>query len=312
MNYTSFCESLGSMLLDRFPPGVRISRERIQKNNNTYLDAFCIPIPGFRCSPVIYLRPLYEEWIHGCPMEQIADSVMETLAKQPPFSSDILSRLTNLEQAKPYIAFRLVSKKANEPLLSGVPWLSFLDFAILFFVDLTSESGVQASALIRNQQMELWNLSPEELWEISRWNTPRLFPPSVRLLQELLPESERNADAEAGNLLSAVRVLTNRSETYGASCLLYEGLLSALSDHLDSDLLILPSSIHEVLILPDSVDLDYSSLRAMIRQVNRTALESEDFLSDELYLWSSGDPFLKICPSGACSDKAETDGKKNP
>lgn len=163
MNYTSFCESLGSMLLDRFPPGVRISRERIQKNNNTYLDAFCIPIPGFRCSPVIYLRPLYEEWIHGCPMEQIADSVMETLAKQPPFSSDILSRLTNLEQAKPYIAFRLVSKKANEPLLSGVPWLSFLDFAILFFVDLTSESGVQASALIRNQQMELWNLSPEEL-----------------------------------------------------------------------------------------------------------------------------------------------------
>ena len=109
MNYTLFCESLGSMLLDRFPPGVLLSRERIQKNNNTYLDAFCIPVPGFRCSPVIYLKPLYEEWVRGCSMEQIADSVMETLSKQPPFSADILSRLTDLEQARPCLLYTSAS-----------------------------------------------------------------------------------------------------------------------------------------------------------------------------------------------------------
>ena len=156
MDYSSFCSLLGTELLNLLPPQTRISQEQIRKNNGVLLDSFCIVSPGSPCSPVVYLDPLYQDWQSGVPISDIVFSVLKAIQKHPPFSEDGILRLTDPEHAKPHIAFRLVSKKANEPLLAEVPWLPFLDLAIVFFIHLSSDGGGQAGALIRNSQAEFW------------------------------------------------------------------------------------------------------------------------------------------------------------
>ena len=164
MDYSSFCSLLGTELLNLLPPQTRISQEQIRKNNGVLLDSFCIVSPGSPCSPVVYLDPLYQDLQSGAPISDIVFSVLKAIQKHPPFSEDGILRLTDPEHAKPHIAFRLISKKANKTLLTEVPWLPFLDLAIVFFIHLSSDGGGQAGALIRNSQAELLGLTSDELW----------------------------------------------------------------------------------------------------------------------------------------------------
>ena len=97
-------------------------------------------------------------------------------------------------------------------------------------------------------------------------------------------------------------VLSNTTGIYGASCLLYGGILDSLCQRMDSDLLVLPSSIHEVLILPALSDIDCIGLKKIIRQINREELSREDFLSDELYFYSQMERKLRIWTSPGGSD----------
>ena len=322
MDYSSFCSLLGTELLNLLPPQTRISQEQIRKNNGVLLDSFCIVSPGSPCSPVVYLDPLYQDLQSGVPISDIVFSVLKAIQKHPPFSEDGILRLTDPEHAKPHIAFRLISKKANKTLLTEVPWLPFLDLAIVFFIHLSSDGGGQAGALIRNSQAELLGLTSDELWKIAISNTPLLFPSVQNRLDDLLgiqsgpasvpkdstaitedsPSASETKKEEESQLLPQVMVLSNTAGIYGASCLLYDGILDPLCQRMDSDLLVLPSSIHEVLILPALSDIDCIGLKKIIRQINREELSREDFLSDELYFYSRKKRKLKIWTSPGGSD----------
>ena len=65
--------------------------------------------------------------------------------------------------------------------------------------------------------------------------------------------------------------------------MIYPGVLRALADDLGENFYILPSSVHEILLLPDSGAEDARYLREMIREVNATQVEPEEVLSDNLY-----------------------------
>ena len=165
-------------------------------------------------------------------------------------------------------------------------------------------------------------LTSDELWKIAASNTPLLFPSVQNRLDDLLyiqsgpasvpkdstaitedsPSASETKKEEESQLLPQVMVLSNTTGIYGASCLLYGGILDSLCQRMDSDLLVLPSSIHEVLILPALSDIDCIGLKKIIRQINREELSREDFLSDELYFYSRKKRKLKIWTSPGGSD----------
>ena len=82
-------------------------------------------------------------------------------------------------------------------------------------------------------------------------------------------------------------VLSNKLKIHGATSIVYPGLLEDIAERLCSDLIIIPSSIHEVLIIPesyidsqDNLPPDYES---MIREVNETQLTDDEVLGDCVY-----------------------------
>jgi hypothetical protein len=94
-------------------------------------------------------------------------------------------------------------------------------------------------------------------------------------------------------------ILSNRYRTYGASVLLYPGLLSALSNQFESDLIVLPSSVHEVLFLPVSGPEDFANYSDMVKEVNECAVSDVEILSDHAYYFSRRLQQLQLSPSDA-------------
>ena len=104
-------------------------------------------------------------------------------------------------------------------------------------------------------------------------------------LTEVLLQSHYICDEDIEKNDPQIYILTNSYRTNGATALLYEKLLSQIADSFEKDLLILPSSIHEVLILPiDSISkstLDHYG--TFIREINETQLADDEVLSDHAY-----------------------------
>ena len=86
-----------------------------------------------------------------------------------------------------------------------------------------------------------------------------------------------------GNTPVPLLVLTNESKYCGAACMLYEGLLRNLSDEIRSDLFIIPSSIHEVLLLPDEGEFSEEELSALVCEINAHFINPSEILSDHVY-----------------------------
>lgn len=80
-------------------------------------------------------------------------------------------------------------------------------------------------------------------------------------------------------------VLTNSIRTNGATCISYPDILKDFADKHQSDVYIIPSSIHEVILLPEK-DLEIDGFNQMIAEVNRKELDPTEVLSDHMYMYS--------------------------
>ncbi len=76
--------------------------------------------------------------------------------------------------------------------------------------------------------------------------------------------------------------LTNKAKMNGASLLLQEDIRKQIGECLGSDYFVIPSSIHEVLILPDNGIFQVPELNAMVQEVNETQVERQEQLSDKV------------------------------
>ena len=291
MNYSSFCDYLLAALLNQLEPETTIVKESIRKNNDVLLDAFIIRVPGSASSPVVYLEPLYQNYKDGRSIDKIAHLVISQLKADLPVSMELLRSVNSLEQARDKIAFRLVSRKNNEALLSDTPWVPFLDLAVIFFLSFGVRGDTQITSVIHNHQARSWNVSPQDLYEIAKENTPRLFPHILGRLEHLVlgwdddGELVKSSDPMAPTLY----ILSNETGTHGATCMLYENIIKDFADKLGSDLIILPSSIHEVLLMADNHTHRYEGLRDVVQLANAEEVPKEDILSDQVYLYRRSD-----------------------
>ena len=152
------------------------------------------------------------------------------------------------------------------------------------------------TALIHNQHMSIWKTDADTLYRLAADNTPRLLPPVLQSLADVMKgiAREQTEDKEEfmdNFLRNTVRgpslyVLTNRDGIYGAAAVLYDGALKRFAKEQESDLVILPSSLHEVLLTPCTEGMAPAKLQEIVREVNRTELSEEEVLSDSVYLYN--------------------------
>ena len=138
--------------------------------------------------------------------------------------------------------------------------------------------------------MRQWNLETEELYEMAMRSVVRLLPAEfcslpdmIRRITGIEVEAIRGMQREC-----QMYVLTNSSKIQGAACMFYPHVLEMIGEILKEDFYILPSSIHEVIILPKSKGIAKEELDAMIQDINHTQVDTEEVLSDHAYLYERG------------------------
>ena len=187
-------------------------------------------------------------------------------------------RILDYREARERLVYRLIQTRRNERLLQQIPHVPYLDLSIVFELYWKQEDQ-HCSCLVYNSHLEQWGVTPEEVERQARENTPIRLPAVFDSLEQMLLPMMGGLRQEP----SGLSVLSNREGFHGAAAILYPGELKRAADQLQNDLVVLPSSIHEVLLLPDALGQDYGMLTRLVQEINRNEVEQEEWLSDHPY-----------------------------
>lgn len=305
MQYETFLETVTGKLQEALGEAYQFTLRPLPKNNGVTLDGLTIQSPGCCIAPTIYLNPYYEHYQHGTDIEAIVREILDLYRTTPSPSCLHPDVLDDFSKLRSRIMFRLINTASNQVLLNDLPHLSYLDLSIVFFVSLERNDAGQMSALIHKDLIKRWHVTVQDLWRAAKCNTPREYPARIISMSELLQTvmcksfyGEHPSDLFDELVVSEdsdpLYILTNNNGLYGSSCMAYQNVLKDFADRIQSDLILLPSSIHEILLTPKLPESSYEELSAMVTSINRQEVLPEEQLSNQVYLFSREENCLKI------------------
>ena len=271
--------------------GYRVEMKEVRKNNSVVLHGLMILAQGRNVAPTIYLEGFLEAYEAGMPYEAILRKILDAYRNNVPAEGVNMDFFRSFDKVRDRICYRLIGKRENEELLEEIPYIDFLDLAICFYYAYQDDDLGHGSILIYNSHMEMWDTCTAELFGLAERNTPKLFPWRCCSLDEAIAEvmGESVGQADGEPLLEIpLKALSNTIRVNGAACILYPGVLEELARQEGCGLYIIPSSIHEVLLLPATYTrMSANELKQMIMDVNSTQVAPEEVLSDTLYYYDA-------------------------
>lgn len=274
---------------------VKVSIVNIVKNNNSILKALQFKKDNNNIAPTIYLESYYEEYEEGRDINFIFDKIEEVYRRSIIENVPDFDFINDYRKAKDSVFCRVINTERNINLLEGVPHVECMDLSIVFYVTLNigKETG---TVLIRNEHISNWNQKFGIIYQDALKNTKRILGSRIYSIEDVLIEMFQGKDDPEALLTvqlleeerirggsSPMYVLSNSEKYYGAACILDNEFLDDFSKKLNSDFYILPSSIHELIVVPDNNKMNTDMLKAMVTEVNATQVSREDYLSDNVY-----------------------------
>ena len=254
MTYQEFKENVTTVIQNRLGSNVKVTIQEIIKNNDTHYDGLTILSNQLNISPTIYLNFYFKQYLKGRSLEEICHDILSVYEENKPSGNIDISFFTNYEQVKKRIVFKLINYEQNKNLLQKIPHIKILDLAIIFNCLVDADETGNATILIYNQHLSLWNITKDDLYHLAMKNTPALLTYELRdmsdVLIELMAGVPCNSMKEEFEYMVPMYVLSNKSKLNGSGCIFYHNLLHSLCEKLECDLYILPSSIHEVILIP--------------------------------------------------------------
>lgn len=267
--------------------GVQARVQEVQKNNGIMYQAVIIEEDGYNVMPILYLDGYYEGYKNGKSIDGIASEIIESNEKLR-FDGDIdISFVKDWDNVKDRVFYQLVGKENNQELLRDVPSVDFLDMAIIFRISFMSGLDACASALIRNSHLEIWGIKVSDLMDSAVKNTHSLREADVQSMADVIGEMIGESGPDNG-----MTIVSNKLKNLGAAVILYPDMLVELEKRLGSDYYIMPSSVHEVIALPNTEVVNADDLRELVKEVNRTQVAPEEVLTDSVYIFTNGE--LKV------------------
>lgn len=267
--------------------GGNITINHVIKNNGCEMDGLVIMEKGKDIAPTIYLDSFYELYTNGENIKNIIrqiEVIYEQNKNNVTFDVNILKHFDTI---KDKIVYKVVNYRSNDKLLEQVPHKRILDLAVVFYCLLDNEYGISATALIYNNNLKNWNVTIDDVYKAALKNTPDLLHSKISSMAALFEKCGVNVDGEEVDLKdyvpSDMYVLTNESKLNGAACILYENVLYDFAQKLGADLYILPSSVHEVILLPKLSMFEKDELVNMVKEVNTEGVAADEVLSDHVY-----------------------------
>lgn len=293
MEFREFEEKMIGLLREKYGESAEISVRDVLKDNGTRRRGLLLRTEDECLIPVLYLEEVYKRYQAGEDAEKLLSELLRDNEGQ---IREIEAWDFRPEQfmdygcAKEYLQFRLINYGKNTELLQDKPYIRWNDLAVVFYYDI--EDG-QAQIQINNGHLAIWEKTAGDIYQDALKNMKGSLPDELFPLRDLIPMKEETGMEE----WTSIHVLTNSRRRFGAAAMLYTGKIRELAESIGSDLVVLPSSLHEVLLIKDIAE-ERSRYREMVGEVNRTAVEPEEVLSDNIYRYSRERDAVELLPAG--------------
>lgn len=314
-NYKTFFNGLSADLLKELGADYEAQAITNTQNNGIFKKGILIRHRDESSAPAIYLDTYYEDFCTGKCLNDIIRQVLFTYRD----SSDLCKKQCFQEidftpcAMKNKIILRMVNYARNAESLRTLPHIRIHDLAIIFhFMIYRDEESIGTIKFTREHFRDYTDNSGGktpifttlgELFFLALENTKKIFPARLNYLDDVLnvflsgqdfsgqSPSRRDLPSIPFSTTSlgekdtdkTLFVFTNELGINGAACILYPDILAKLTAYFGSDFYILPSSIHELLLLPGADAFCREELNDIIREINLSQVPGEEMLSDHAY-----------------------------
>ncbi|MGI6007643.1 MAG: DUF5688 family protein [Ruminococcus sp.] len=291
MDYNAFKTKLKELIQKTLGEEYSVSLCQIPKNNGILRESMIIRRKAEESVPAMYLKPYYEAFLKGAPFDELVWKMVKEYKNGKEISISLPAFFEEYEKVSAFICFRLINYEKNREMLKELPHRKIMDLALVYYFRIEEDSGQSGTLLIYNLHIKMWKVTEEELYDQARENTCRLLPPCMVGMMQLIREMTGEIFQEEKE--ETMFVLTNREKYFGAVCFLYPRVLEQVSAFLKSSFYILPSSIHESIIVPDSGRFFPEDLKLIVQDVNSHYVAGEEVLSDQIYYYDKEQKILR-------------------
>ncbi len=280
--------------MEKMYPDAKVEIVDIKKTNVTYR-GLTIREEGSMVSPSINLNDLRERYESGMSIEQIISSV-DSIYQEHKGDMSVVPEMTR-ENFLAHTTLKLINREKNPEKLEDTPYMEWAD---LIAIPVYVQNGPDGVSTIVETKSLLANLgiTPEEALETGM----KAVVPKVSNLQDVLFAMMQDEHFDAQELSDVIDatdpnmlyLITNQNKFYGAAAVLQTDKLSEICDLLDDDIYIIPSSIHEVLLIA-AADHDPEFLCKMVHEVNSECVRADEILSENVYLFDREQKQVKTC-----------------
>lgn len=333
MSYYEFIIKMQKRVQNALGKDYVVNVIEVPKVNGIILQGLCIKKESSQIAPTIYLEKYYENYKKGQTFQEILNLILMVYHENNILELSDIIHITDYQKCRENVFMKLIHFQKNSELLREMPFIPFLNLAIVFYVKINNESVSNATILIRFSNLKYWSITQEELYKDAKRNTQRLLPCSIQTMEEIIAELMRKEHVEepdsqdlaekmeqrciqAGEVditeqmqeivkkrendildkgEARMFILTNVSQMFGATSILYENVLQNCAEILNHDLYILPSSIHEVIIIPDEGHYSKDALLLMVKDVNDSQVKENEWLADSVYYYDKQKKNLYLC-----------------
>lgn len=306
MDFKQFLKGIEEKIGELMPEhskSAKVLFHTILKNNNIHLNmASIVPKQKDGVAPQFNMDDYYKMYQEGSSLDSIAAEMIDIYLTREETLENLLSiDLKDYSQVKEGLQLQLIDKEANKDLLENSPHTDLENTNLTAVCRVWVNSD--ATFLVKNAMLNLWEVSQEELYEKALANTIKNHPFQLIDMLDMIHHASGIGDFQAmkGDEMKMnpgdMYVLNNESETWGATAMLYPEVLETIAKNSETSFFILPSSIHELILLSDTGTLTAEDLQVMVMNINQAEVPPEEVLSNEVYRYDKEEHSLTMVTS---------------
>lgn len=263
--------------------GKRVVCNNVKKNNGVLLDGITIITPDCNVSPNLYLNMYYEMYKETMDVEEdalgnICTIVIKEYEQHMPKKNVDLELLYDYENVKKNIKIKMLNIELNKNLLDDLVYITYMDLAITFYIEIESFEFGSGYIGVNNVMADMWGVNAEALYEQAMINLDGEF--EITAMSQIIPiKSFSNKSDE-------MYVMTLKDKTYGAAGIVMTDLLQRFAEDIGIDnVVIIPSSIHELILISKRRFCSLVEVNDMIESVNSSEVDDTEVLSNHCYVY---------------------------
>ncbi len=293
MNYEIFKEVVVEKFKSYLPERYQNMELRVESVNkvNRIMDGITLIDHSAEknISPTIYINNMYDHYLHTENLQKVLQDAAESMDKA--FLEAPQAGILDMDNARDNIVFQVVNTVQNEDMLRDMPHRDYQDLSIIYrWVVAVDERGIQ-STVVRDNLAKQLGMTEADLFKCAVENTRRIFPPVVKSMNDVMKEMMMSdgmppeiADMVIEEMPAdrTMWIISNDRGVNGAGSMLYEDVLHKLAMQLETDLYLLPSSVHECIAVSAEMGDPYE-LAEMVNEINMSQVALEERLSNQVY-----------------------------